>query len=174
MAAIVVSSVVNNYLPLPKDSPTRISMAVWPTGGPDAETCRRAQMGLLGQPDFIVHGLTDTDTADSDAINLSDYGVTFPDGTQREITVKARVADNDGQGLLICRAVVDGGATPIISDEAVDGTLDDGLAGAPSIDFEVVSNEVIIEAVGHTDVDMRWVIEVYVSDAIPLAYIATT
>ena len=174
MAAIVVTKVVDNWLPLPKSSPQRISMAVWPTGLGNAEDARKAQQQLLGQPDFIVEGTTDTSDADSDAINLSDQGVTFPDGTQRTLYVEASVADNDGQGLIIGRAVIDGGATPIVSDESVDGTLDDGLAGAPSLDFEVVSNEVIIEAVGITDVDCRWVIRVWVSDAIPLAYIATT
>jgi hypothetical protein len=35
-------------------------------------------------------------------------------------------------------------------------------------------NSVLCVAVGHLDVDMRWVIEVEVDDAIPLAYIPTT
>lgn len=170
MAAIVVSKTVNRWTGN-HASPAAFRRALEPG---DENARKDLETMVLGLPHFEVHGLTDTNTADSDAINLSDLGVLFPDATQVNLYVEAAVADNDGQGLLICRATVDGGATPIISDESVDGTLDDGLAGAPSLDFEVVSNEVIIEAVGVLDVDMRWVIRIWVGDPIPLAYIPTT
>ncbi len=170
MAAIVVSQTVNRWT---GNTASRASYLRALEPG-SAAALKDLETMVLGLPHFEVFGLTDTNTADSDAINLTDLGVKFDDGTQRNIYVEASCADNDGQGLLICRATVDGGATPIISDESVDGTLDDGLAGAPSIDFEVVSDEVIIEAVGVLDVDIRWVIRIWVSDPIPLAYIATT
>jgi hypothetical protein len=140
----------------------------------NTEAQKMLETMVLGLPHFEVRGTTDTNTADSDAINLSDLGVVFGDAKQVNLYVEASVADDNGQGLLICRASIDGGSTPIVSDESVDGTLDDGLAGAPSIDFEVVSDEVIIEAVGVLDVDLRWVIKIWVSDPIPLAYIPTT
>lgn len=174
MAAIVVSSITNNYLPLPKSSPQRISMAVWPTSSV-GEDCRKAQAGLLGQPDFIVEGTTDTSTGTSTAIDLTAQGVTFPDGTQRIVRAIARVADNDGQGLIESKSIVDGGATPIVvTDSASADPLVSGLGGTPTLTLSVSTANVILTAVGILDVDCRWVIEVYVGDAIPLAYIATT
>lgn len=175
MAAIVVYSITNNYLPLPKDSPQRISMAVWPTGGgAGSDDCRKAQMGLLGQPDFIVYGTTDTNTSGT-AINLTSQGVTFPDGTQRLIRTVARIADDNGQGVVEGKVMVDGGATPIVvTDSASADPIVSGLAGTPTLVASVSTADVILTAVGITDVDCRWVIEVYVGDAIPLAYIPTT
>lgn len=170
MAAIVVSETVSRWTGKPRSRAAYLG-ALEPNS---AEALKDLETMVLGLPHFEVFGTTDTNTADSDAINLSDQGVTFPDGTQRIIYVEASVADDDGQGLIIGRAIVDGGSTPIVNDEEADGTLDDGLAGAPTLDFEVVSNEVIIEAVGIADVDCRWVIRIWVGDAIPLPYIATT
>lgn len=176
MAAIVVSSITNNYLALPKSSPQRISMAVWPTGGgAGSDDGRKAQQCLLGQPDFIVYGTTDTNTAASPAIDLTAQGVTFPDGTQRIIVAKARVADDNGQGLVETKGIVDGGSTPIVVTDSADADpLVSGLAGTPTLVMSVSTANVILTAVGITDVDCRWVIEVYIGDAVPLAYIPTT
>lgn len=173
MAAIVVSSVVNNYLSLSKTSPQRISMALWPTGA-NASDGAKAQNTLLGGPDFIVHGLTDTNTTGT-ALDLTAQGVTFPDATQRIIIARARIADDNGQGLVETKAIVDGGATPIVVTDSADADpLVSGLAGTPTLVLSVSTANVILTAVGITDVDCRWVIDVYVGDAIPLAYIATT
>lgn len=142
------------------------------------ETARKMlETMVLGLPHFEVTGTTDTNTADSDALNLSDQGVTFPDATQREILVKAHIADADGMGLLVYRFQVDGGSTPIVTAVQADSGInldDSGLGGAPTLDFEVATGEVVLEAVGITDVDCRWHIKVWVGDAVPLAYIATT
>lgn len=174
MAAIVVSSIDNNFLPLPKSDPMRISMAVWPTGG-IAEDCRKARANLLGEPDFRVYGTTDTNTAGSTAIDLTAQGVTFPDATQRIIVARARIADNDGMGLVESKSIVDGGSTPIVvTDSASADPLVSGLAGTPTLVMSVSTANVILTAVGILDVDCRWVIDVFIGDAIPLAYIATT
>jgi hypothetical protein len=173
MAAIVVSSIVNNYLPLPKSDLSRISMAVWPTGG-IPEQCRKAQAILLGEPDFRVHGTTDTNTTGT-ALDLTAQGVTFPDATQRIIVAKARIADDNGQGLVETKGIVDGGSTPIVVTDSADADpLVSGLAGTPTLVMSVSTANVILTAVGITDVDCRWVIDVFVGDAIPLAYIPTT
>jgi hypothetical protein len=173
MAAIVVSSITNNFLPIAKTSPQRISLALWPTGGNAGEGAK-AQNALLGGPDFIVYGTTDT-TTNGTAIDLTAQGVTFPDGTQRIIVAKARIADDNGQGLVETKAIVDGGATPIVVTDSADADpLVSGLAGTPTLILSVSTANVILSAVGILDVDCRWVIEVYVGDAIPLAYIPTT
>lgn len=179
MAAIVVSSTTVNWSPLSKDSPQRVSEAVWPTGGSNGPA---AQQGLLGQPDFIVYGTTDTNTADSDAINLSTRGVPFPANSLREITVVAYVGDGSAVKKITAAALIIGGTTPAIGGEAQDApsttgandsvtTASYGGALTISIDFEVVSNEVIIEAVGESGDVNTWVIEVYVGRLMPMTLV---
>lgn len=168
MAAIVIQSLVNRFTGNQK-SRANYLRALEPgslTALKDLETM------VLGLPHFEVYGTTDTTTADSDALNLTTQGVTFSNATQRTVYVEASVADNDGQGLLVYQFQVDGGTTPIVTAVQADSAIcldDSGLAGAPTLDFEVVANAVIIEAVG-TAAPCRWVIKVWVSDEIPLAY----
>jgi hypothetical protein len=182
MAAIVVTKTVNNFLELSKDDSSRISQAVWPTGGISATNGFKCQQGLLGQPDFIVYGTTDTNTADSDAINLSDNGVKFPANTLREITVVAYVGDGSVVKKITAAALIIGGSTPAIGGEAQDApsttgandsvtTASYGGAMTISIDFEVVSDEVIIEAVGESGDVNTWVLEVYVGRIIPMTLV---
>lgn len=180
MAAIVVSSTTVNWSPLSKDSPQRVSEAVWPTGGANGPA---AQQGLLGQPDFVVYGTTDTNTEDSDAINLSTRGVPFPANTLREITVVAYVGDGSAVKKITAAALIIGGTTPAIGGEAQDvesvgaetsdsvTTATYGGALTASIDFEVVNNEVIIEAVGESGDVNTWVIEVYVGRLMPMTLV---
>lgn len=179
MAAIVVSSTTVNWSPLSKDSPQRVSEAVWPTGGANGPA---AQQGLLGQPDFIVYGTTDTNTADSDAINLTTRGVPFPANTLREVTVVAYVGDGSAVKKITAAALIIGGTTPAIGGEAQDApsttgandsvtTASYGGALTVSIDFEVVNNEVIIEAVGESGDVNTWVIEVYVGRLMPMTLV---
>jgi hypothetical protein len=182
MAAIVVTRTQNNFLPLGKDAPQRISMGVWPTGAAPGEGIK-AQQGLLGQPDFIVYGATDTNTADSDAINLSANGVSFPANTLREITVVAYVGDGALVRKVTAAALVVGGTTPAFGGEvqavasttgANDSVTTESYGGAGpvvTIDFEVVSNEVIIEAVGESGDVVTWVLEVYVGRLIPMTLV---
>ncbi len=183
MAAIVVTRTENNFLALGKADPSRISQAVWPTGGSSASDGAKCQQGLLGQPDFIVYGSTDTNTADSDAINLSDNGVSFPANTLREITVVAYVGDGSAVKKITAAALIIGGSTPAIGGEAQDvasvgATTSDSVTTASyggaltiSIDFEVVSDEVIIEAVGESGDVNTWVLEVYVGRLMPMTLV---
>lgn len=173
MTAIVVSKTVSRWTgnELSRAQYLRALEQNNDTARKDLETM------VLKMPHFEVYGLTDTNTADSNALDLTAQGVTFPDGTQRIVYVEASVADDNGQGLLVYRFQVDGGSTPIVTAVQADSAInldDSGLAGAPTLDFEVATANVVIEAVGIADVDVRWVIRVWVSDAIPLAYIATT
>lgn len=170
MAAIVVTRTDNYYDP---NSRTPLQTLMLALANQDTYAVA-AQMKVLGRPQFVVYGTTDTNTAGSTAINLTTSGVTFPDATQRVLRAVAHVADNDGQGLITTTAVIDGGTTPIIADESIDQSLDDGLAGAPTISFDLSGNDVIVTAVGITDVDCRWVIDVFVEDLVSLAYIPTT
>lgn len=173
MAAIVATVAVNRWTGNEKSRATYLR-ALEPGS---AAALKDLETMVLGLPHFVVTGTTDTNTADSDAIDLTALGVTFPTATQREVLVKAHVADDNGQGLLVYRFHVDGGTTPIVTAVQADSALnldDSGLAGAPTLDFEVETANVVIEAVGITDVDVRWYIEVWVGDAIPLAYIPTT
>lgn len=180
MAAIVVSRTDVNWSPLAKESPQRVSEAVWPTGGANGP---QAQQGLLGQPDFIVYGTTDTNTADSDAINLSTRGVPFPANTLREITVVAYVGDGALVKKVTAAALIIGGTTPAIGGEvqavaSVGAATSDsvttstyGGAMTVSIDFEVVANEVIIEAVGESGDVNTWIIQVFVGRLFPLTLV---
>jgi hypothetical protein len=179
MAAIVISRTQVNWTAIDKDSPQRVSEGVWPTGGLSGPAC---QQGLLGQPDFIVYGATDTNTADSDAINLTTRGVSFPANTLREITVVAYVGDGTAASKRTARALIIGGSTPAITGEAQDApsttgandsvtTASYGAAPVVTIDFEVVSNEVIVEAVGESGDVVTWVLEVYVGRLIPMTLV---
>jgi hypothetical protein len=177
MAAIVVSSVTNNYLPLPKSDPSRISMAVWPTGAAPGQGAK-AQAGLLGEPDFIVYGTTDTNTDPSVALSLTAQGVTFPAATQRNVLVKAFLAQAAETGYIEYLATVNGadGTTPEVDGSTLICNQTDAVdVGAdPAITVVVTANAVLVNAVGDANVDTRWVIQVYLTDAIPLAFLATT
>jgi hypothetical protein len=182
MAAIVVSRTTNNFVEIPADDPSRVSQAVWPTGGHPGVGAK-LQQTLIGQPDFIVYGATDTNTADSDAINLSALGVRFPANTLREITVVAYVGDGALVRKITAAALVIGGTTPAFGGEvqavasstgANDSVTTESYGGAGPVvtfDFEVVSNEVIIEAVGESGDVVTWVIEIYVGRIIPMTLV---
>lgn len=169
MAAIVVSQTVNRWTGNQKSRAGYMRALE-----PNNETARKdLETMVLGLPHFEVYGTTDTDTATSTALDLTALGVTFPDATQRIIYVEASVADVDGQGLLILRGIVDGGATPLLADQDLDVSMDDSLAGAVgAFALSVATANVILTAEGQTGVDCRWVIRVWVGDLIPLAYIA--
>lgn len=153
-----------------KSNPTQLILKALAGGSEENELAAR-MVAHPNAPDFIVTGTTDTNTADSDAINLSDEGVAFPEGYHRRIEIDAWAADDDGVGFVRHVAIIDGGSTPIVADQNGDAALDDGVAAAFTIDVEVVSNEVIIEAVGASSDNLRWHIEVRVGDPVPLPYL---
>lgn len=129
---------------------------------------------VLGLPHFEITFTSDTNTAGV-VLNLTTQGVTFPDGTQRIITTRLRVADNDGQGLIEGKVIVDGGSTPIVvTDSASADPVVSGLGGTPTLVASVSTADVVFTHTGITDVDHRSILEVWVGDAVPLAYIPTT
>jgi hypothetical protein len=174
--AAIASVVVQNFYSetlraIRKSNPGQLLLKAQQGGSP--ENLLAARMIADPQaPDFIVTGTTDTNTADSDAINLSAQGVTFPDAAHRLIRIDAWAADEDGVGFVRHLAIIDGGATPIVADQIGDANLDDGVAAAFTLDVEVATNQVIIEAVGASSDNLRWYIEVYVGDLIPIPYLA--
>ncbi len=117
MAAFVRTSFVNNYLNRPKDDPSRISLAVWPTGGIAGEGAK-AQGALLRRPDFIITGTTDSNTAVLNAgaaqsylVNLSDEGVVFPANFDRDIIIECWTRDETGPNYQKIQQTVRGSAT---------------------------------------------------------------
>src|SRR5690606_2449420 len=108
MAAIVVSSPTPAYcqrieslshgalLKIGLDGqgfePDTDEVALGLTAGEIARQC--LELALKGYVTLRVEGTTDTNTADSDALNLSDVGVTFPAATVRRpgAVAKARRA----------------------------------------------------------------------------------
>lgn len=116
MAAFVRTSFVNNYRNLPPGSPQRITESVWPAGtGTDGP---KSQQQLLRQPDFIITGTTDSNTAVLNAgaaqsymVNLSDEGVTFPANTDRDIIIECWTRDESGPNYQKILQTVRGSAT---------------------------------------------------------------
>lgn len=174
MAAIVVTQTINRWHGQNTDA-----AAYDRAKARDGDTSRKMlETMVLGLPHFEVYGTTDTDTADSDAINLSDLGVTFAAATQRTITVEAFVSQAAETGYIKHVATVNGadGTTPEVDGQVALVNLTDAVDATqdPFILVEVTSNEVIVNVEGDTDVDTRWVLHIYVSDAVPLAFIPTT
>ena len=129
---------------------------------------------VLGLPHFEISFTTDTNTA-SVVLNLTTQGVTFPDGTQRIIYSRLRTADNDGMGVVEGKVMVDGGSTPIVvTDSASADAIVSGLGATPTLVASVATADVVFTFTGPADVDHRSILEVWVGDAVPLAYIATT
>jgi hypothetical protein len=167
MAAIVVSKTVSRWTG--NECNRAGYMRALETG---SETARKdLETMVLGLPHFEVYGTTDTNTAASPAIDLTAQGVVFPDGTQRLIVVNARVADNDGQGVIQTKTIVDGGSTPIVVTDSADADpLIAGVNGTPTAVISVSTANVILTAVGISAVPVRWLIEIWVGDALPLTY----
>jgi hypothetical protein len=125
---------------------------------------------VLGLPHFEVYATADTNTS-SVLLDLTALGVTFPNATSRLIATRAFIADNDGQGIVEGKTVVDGGSTPIVvTDSASADPLVSGLGGTPTLVCSVSTANVILTAVGISAVPTRWVLQVFVGELIPLAY----
>lgn len=169
MAAPVIQLVVSRWTGVQKSRANYIR-ALEPgnlTALKDLETM------VLGLPHFEVYSTSDTNTAGT-VLDLTAQGVTFGDATCRLIIVKAYLSDNDGQGVLETKFLVDGGATPIVptpdvadADPIIAGL---NLASTPTLTPSVSTANVILTAVGITGVPTRWVIHVFVGESVPLAY----
>lgn len=114
MTAFVRTRFTNNYRNIPEDSPQRITEAVWPAG-----TDGKSAQSLLRQPDFIIEGTTDDNTAVLNAgaaqsylVNLSgEGGVTFPAGFDRDIVIECWTRDETGPNYQKILQTVRGSAT---------------------------------------------------------------
>lgn len=114
MTAFVRTKLINNYRALPPGANQRITEAVWPAG-----TDGKSAQSLLRQPDFIIEGTTDGNTAVLNAgaaqsylVNLSgEGGVAFPAGFDRDIIVEAWTRDETGPNYQKFMQTVRGSAT---------------------------------------------------------------
>lgn len=128
---------------------------------------------ILGLPDFEVTCLTDTNTATSPVLNLTDLLVPFstPE-TQRVIKLRVFTSDDNDSGYTEVVALVRGhGTTPVIDASVVDVN---GAIGAEAATVAVQSNKVVVNTLGIQDVDIRWLIHVFVGDQVNVPFIPTT
>ena len=115
MAAFVRTSFTNNFRNLPPDSRQILSEA---QAGGSADNLKSLNQ-LLRQPDFIITGTTDTNTAVLNAGAAQSYmmklvsegGVAFTNGFDRDIDIKAWTKDASGPNFQHFRQTVRGGAT---------------------------------------------------------------
>lgn len=113
MAAFVRTSLVNNFKERPADSREWLLEAQ----GGDLKAVQRA----LRQPDFIVRGTTDGNTAVLNAgaaqsflVNLTTEGVAFPSGFDRDILIEAHTRDETGPNYQLIQQTVRGGSDPTL------------------------------------------------------------
>lgn len=115
MAAFVRKSLTNNFRETPPDARERLFLAQ--AGG--SEDSRKALQQLLLQPDFIITGTSDSNTAvlnagaaQSYALKLvSEGGVSFPNNFDRDIIIEAFTRDETGLNYQKFKQTVRGGAT---------------------------------------------------------------
>jgi hypothetical protein len=115
MAAFVRTSFENNYRTLDRHATQRLGEAFAP--GAKTENLQ-SLMQLLGQPDFIIKGTTDSNTAVLNAgaaqsflMNLTTEGlVEFPNGFERDIEIECWTEDEAGTNYQKIKQTVRGGA----------------------------------------------------------------
>jgi hypothetical protein len=118
MAAFVRTNIVNNFINRPLDARQWLSEAL--AGGSDDS--RKSLQHVLRQPDFIIEGTTDGNTAVLNAgaaqsylINLTTEGlVAFPSGFDRDILIEAHTRDETGPNYQIIQQTVRGGSDPTL------------------------------------------------------------
>jgi len=114
MAAFVATNTIRNYIDrLKQDDAKRLKDALFGDAGADS---RKSVSQILGLPDFIIDGTTDTNTAaaSSPVISLSDEGVTFPANTYRDIIVETHAGNGSNAYRYVTRQRVLGGTDPVL------------------------------------------------------------
>lgn len=114
MAAFVRTSFENNYIDRDRAGDIkRFKDAIY---GDSSDSIKSAN-NILAVPDFIIGGTTDSNTAaaSSPVISLSDYGVTFPANTQRDIIVQAVAANGSNRYAWTTKQRVLGGSDPTVT-----------------------------------------------------------
>lgn len=111
MAAFVQTNLVRNYLD--RNKLNDIKRFKDATNGDSTESLKAASQ-ILGNPDFIIEGTTDSNTAaaSSPVISLSDEGVTFPANTYRDIVVETWAANGSNCFRFRTRQRILGGTNP--------------------------------------------------------------
>jgi hypothetical protein len=115
VAAFVRTKFVNNFRNLPPDTRQLLIEAQ----GPGDTNGLRSLAQVLRQPDFIIEGTTDSNTAVLNAGAAQSYmmklvsegGVQFQDGFDRDIEVKCWTRDESGLNFQHFKQTVRGGAT---------------------------------------------------------------
>lgn len=117
MAAFVRTSFTNNYINRPVDAREWLYEA-FSTG---TEASRKSLQHLLRNPDFIIEGTTDSNTAvlstgapQSYLMNLTTEGVTVPTGYDRDIDIIAWTRDETGPNYQYFRQTIRGGTDPTL------------------------------------------------------------
>lgn len=117
MAAFVRTNFTNNYRNLPRGARQRLYEA-W---GPGDTNGLKSLAQLLREPDFVIEGTTDTNTAalnagaaDSIQVNLSTEGVAFPTDTVRVIDIMSETRDGALRNYQWIRQFVLGGTNPTL------------------------------------------------------------
>lgn len=115
MAAFVrTGDIVNNYIDRVKAGDAkRYKDALYG----DSTESQKAVNQILGQPDFIVRGTTDSNTAaaSSSVISLNDNGVSFPANTTRDILVQVVAQNGANRYSFTTRTRILGGSDPTIA-----------------------------------------------------------
>lgn len=112
MAAFVQTGLIDNYLDRNKlDDSKRFKDA---HQGDAGDVSRKSVNNINGQPDFIVTGTTDSNTAaaSSPVISLSDRGVSFPADHYRDVTVFTTAANGSNAYRFWTRQRILGGTNP--------------------------------------------------------------
>lgn len=119
MAAFVRTRIDRNFVDKPRGDQSHYYGAM--SGETDAGRRSRSKY-LLGAPDFVIEGTTDTNTAalnagaeQSSMLNLTSEGVTFPAGFDRDIDIIVKSRDESSQGnYQHIRQTVRGGTNPTL------------------------------------------------------------
>lgn len=119
MANFVRTKLVNNFIDRIRDSDSkRVRDAIQ---GDNSSESRKAVSNLLGVPDFIIEGTTDSNTAALSAgaaasiqVNLSTEGVSFPSGYVRRIDILSETRDGSARNFQHIRQYVLGGTNPTL------------------------------------------------------------
>lgn len=118
MAVFARTRLVNNWIDREKVHDSKRLRDALYEGGSDGA---KSLSNIMGVPDFIIEGTTDTNTAALDTgaansiqVNLSTEGVTFPTDTVRMIDIMCETRDGALRNFQHIRQFVLGGANPTL------------------------------------------------------------
>lgn len=166
MAAIVVTKTVNRYQDRIKADRKHLADAI--VGGSD-QALKSLEVNILQLPDFEATGTTDTNTATSPILNLTDLGVPFAADTGRMIHVISAAWIGTAGGTQMNHALVRGHATTPVVEKL--GQYGDFAVGAEEQTVAVQSNKVVVNCLGISGDVVTWYVKVWIGDAFPLVLV---